>query len=250
MTSDEYLNQVITKYLVNEESAKLQALAIRPVIQRWAVGFLMETIFSGSIAKGTAISLSTDADIFISLSSTTPNTLSEIYDTLFNAFAQTGHQPRKQNVSIRAISGGYKIDLVPGKRQSQYGYDHSIYKKKGNTWTKTNVKTHVTYVANSSRLKEIKLTKIWRELNNLDFPSFYLELAVIDHLSGCSYSDLSGNFWKVLGFLTDDFVDKEYIDPANTNNIISDDLTASEKQLIQSAAQESSRKKNWEQIVW
>lgn len=250
MTSDQYLNQVISKYLVNEEGAKLQALAIRPVIQRWAAAFLMETIFSGSIAKGTAISLSTDADVFISLSSTTPNTLPEIYDTLFNAFAQAGYQPRKQNVSIRAISSGYKIDLVPGKRQSQYGYDHSIYKKKGNTWAKTNVKTHVSHVANSRRLKEIKLTKIWRELNNLDFPSFYLELVVIDCLSGCSYSDLNGNFWKVLGFLIDDFLDKQYIDPANTNNVISNDLTVSEKQLIQSAAQESRRKQNWGQIVW
>jgi hypothetical protein len=32
MTSDQYLNQVISKYLVNEKGAKLQALAIRPVI--------------------------------------------------------------------------------------------------------------------------------------------------------------------------------------------------------------------------
>jgi tRNA nucleotidyltransferase (CCA-adding enzyme) len=194
MTADQYLNQIITKYQINEAGVKTQVKLIYPTIQRWANRFLVEAIYSGSIAKGTAISLSTDADVFISLSSTTSETLSQIYTTLYNALSQPGYQARKQNVSIGVTSGGYKIDFVPGKRQSQYGYDHSIYMNKKNTWTMTNVKTHVSHVAGSNRIKEVKLTKIWRELNKLDFPSFYLELAVIDHLSGRSYGDLSGNF--------------------------------------------------------
>lgn len=248
--ADEYLTQIIAKYLINEAGVKAQVQSIYPTIQRWADGYLMEAIYSGSIAKGTAISLSTDADVFISLSSTTPESLSEIYDSLCNALSEAGYQARKQNVSIGVNVAGYKIDFVPGKRQSQYGYDHSLYKNKANTWIKTNVKTHVSHVANSNRINEIKLTKIWRELNHLDFPSFYLELAVIDCLSGHSYSDLSGNFWHVLSFLQDDFVNKRYIDPANANNVVSDDLGSSEKQIIRRAAAAARMHRDWSQVVW
>lgn len=250
MTADQYLNQIITKYLINAEGAKAIVNAIYPTIKSWANEYLMGAIYSGSMAKGTAISLASDADVFISLSSNTQEPLADIYTTLFNALSQAGYQVRKQNVSIGVSSGGYKIDLVPGKRQSQYGYDHSLYKNKANTWTKTNVKAHVSHVINSNRINEIKLTKIWRELNKLDFPSFYLELVVIDCMSGRSYSDMSGNFWEVLGFLESDFVNKRYSDPANINNIISDDLSISERQLIQRAAQIARTKKLWEQIVW
>lgn len=250
MPPDEYLNQIIAKYLINETGVKAHAEAIYPTIERWANGFLTEVIYSGSIAKGTAVSLSTDCDVFISLSSTTPDTLTQIYTSLYTALLQAGYTARKQNVSIGVTSNGYKLDLVPGKRQSQYGYDHSLYKNKANTWTKTNIKTHISHVANSNRINEIKLTKVWRQLNNLDFPSFYLELAVMDCLSGRSYSTLSDNFWKVLGFLANDFIKKSYLDPANTNNAVSDDLTLLEKQLIQRAAQAALTKRYWSQIAW
>lgn len=249
-TAEQYLNQIIAKYQINEVGVKAQVKVIYPTIQRWANRFLIEAIYSGSIAKGTAISLSTDADVFISLSSTTAETLSEIYITLYNALSQASYQARKQNVSIGVTSGGYKMDFVPGKRQSQYGYDHSIYMNKKNTWTMTNVRTHVSHVAGSNRIKEIKLTKIWRELNKLDFPSFYLELAVINHLSGRSYADLGGNFWEVLRFLASNFINRRYIDPANTNNVISDDLSGSEKQLIRGASQAAMTKQTWGEIVW
>ena len=130
MTSDQYLNQIITKYLINAEGAKTIVNAIYPTIQRWANKYLIEAIYSGSMAKGTAISLASDADVFISLSSNTQEPLAEIYTTLFNALSQAGYQVKKQNASIGVSSGGYKIDFVPGKRQSQYGYDHSLYKNK------------------------------------------------------------------------------------------------------------------------
>jgi hypothetical protein len=250
LTADQYLAQIISKYQINEAGVKGQVGLLYPTIQRWANQYLLEAIYSGSIAKGTAISLGTDADVFISLSSATQETLADIYNTLYNALTQAGYQATKQNVSIGVNSGGYQIDLVPGKRQSQYGYDHSLYRNKASTWTKTNVKTHVSHVVGSNRIHEIKLTKIWRQLNKLDFPSFYMELAVINCLSGRSYSDLNGNFWHVLGFLSGDFVNSRYLDPANTNNVISDDLSVSERQQIRSAAQIACTKPDWAQIVW
>lgn len=250
MTADSYLQSILSKYAINEAGVKGQVDAVYPIVKRWGGTYINESSYSGSIAKGTAISIGTDADVFISLTSSTPDTLEQIYNSLFNAFSQAGYTPRKQNVSIGITAGGYKIDWVPGKRQSQYGNDHSLYKRKTNSWTKTNVKTHVSNVGGSSRLKEIKLAKTWRQLHGLDFPSFYLELAAIDCLGGRSYSDLSGNFWEMLRFFSDEFPSKRYIDPSNTNNVISDDINLTEKTSIQSAAKISISKKTWEEIVW
>lgn len=250
MTADSYLESIITKYAINEAAVKRQVNALYPIVQRWGTTYIKESTYSGSIAKGTAVSIGTDADVFISLSLTTPDKLEQIYNSLFVAFSQAGYTPRKQNVSIGITAGGYKIDWVPGKRQSQYGNDHSLYKRKTNSWTKTNVATHVSNVGGSNRLKEIKLAKIWRQLHGLDFPSFYLELAAIDCLTGKSYSNLSGNFWELLSFFSDGFSNKRYVDPSNTNNIISDDLNLAEKTRIQSVAKISIAKKTWGEIVW
>lgn len=250
MTNDEYLRSVIAKYSVNAAGAHAVVTSVGPIISRWGGPYLMETIYSGSMAKGTAVSLSSDADVFVSLSSTTPDTLTSVYSTLYSALTQAGYQAKKQNVSIGVTAGGYKIDYVPGKRQSPYGYDHSLYRSKANSWTKTNVKTHVSHVSSSGRQNEIKLTKIWRSLNGLDFPSFYLELAVIDCLRGANSASLSDNFWRVLGFLASTFPSSRYIDPANTNNIISDDLTLSERQQITNAAIRARTQNLWRNIVW
>ena len=39
------------------------------------------------------------------------------------------------------------------------------------------------------------------------------------------------------------------VDPANTNNILSDDLTSSEKQRIVQQAR-ADLNKNWNQVIW
>lgn len=250
MTADEYLQQIIQKYQTNANAATAVAHQIYPTIKAWGGQNLIETIWSGSIAKGTTVSLSTDADVFISLSSTYTDSLSEIFNSLNGALSKAGYTTRKQNVSLRVYTSGCKIEYTPGKRQSQQGYDHSIYKSKSDSWIKTNVKTHISQIKDSGRISEIKLCKIWRELNRFEFPSFFLELAMIDCLSGSKYNDLATNFWQVLGFLADSFVDRVYYDPANTNNRVSDDLNATEKVLIRQAAVNSRSKKAWAEIVW
>ena len=211
---------------------------------------MIKAEFSGSLAKGTAVSLGTDADIFISLSSKTPDSLSNIYNTLYNAVNNSIYPARKQNVSIGTTVNGYKLDLVPAKRQSSYGNDHSLFKSKSNSWTKTNISKHINLVKNCNRLNEIKLTKIWSRLHGLEFPSLFLELVVIEALKYARIGDIENNFAKVILYLRDDFSNKQFVDPANTNNIVSNDLNAVEKLLISNQASQSALKANWNQIVW
>ena len=203
---------------------------IEPAIREWAGSYLVGVSPSGSFAKGTANHSGTDIDLFISLAQQTPNTLKEIYDTLFRKMTEKWYTPKRQNVSINVKVNGYSVDLVPAKRQDTYTDDHSIYRRKADTWTKTNVAKHINHVKQGARINHTRIVKLWRNQKGLEFPSFYLELTVINALSGQSSGTLSSNVWKVFEYLRDTFPNARVVDPANTNNIISDDLTSVEGQ--------------------
>lgn len=249
MTADQYLRNVLVKYAVDSSLAEQYKTKFEPYIRDWANGCLCELKISGSVRKGTAVENGTDVDLFISLSSTTNNSLSEIYNSLFDYMKGKGFNVRKQNVSIGVNFNSDQIDLVPSKRQSQYGNDHSLYVSKKSTWTKTNIETHISQVANSGRLEEIKLTKIWRNLHNLDFPSFYLELMVIDALKYSTKGNVATNFMKVLNYIAENITTAVYMDPSNTNNCISDQISNQEKSGIAQQAKSSASKPYWENIV-
>ena len=253
MTPDEYILSIVSRYRVLTEPqspAFRAAQQLYPLISGWANRFLLEVSFSGSYAKDTAIKGSADLDLFISLAPNTPGTLKKIYDSLYEYLLRTGYMPRKQNVSIGITYSDLKIDLIPGRKQPGNTNDHSLFRNKAQTWTQTNVHTHIKTIQNSGRLNEIRAMKIWRNLNNLDFPSFYLELTMLDALHGKSRNNLADSIWIVLEYLRDKFVNARVVDPANSNNIISEDLTYSEKSAVSVAAKNSLTEPNWGQIIW
>src|SRR5262245_12996497 len=254
MSVDDYLQNILNDQAVDTRAyspvRRVQDM-IQPVIAQLAGMFLHGIWPSGSFMKGTANRSGTDIAFFISLSEKTPATLKEIYESLFTRMKEAGYNPRRQNVSINVTANGYSVDLVPGKQQGVYSADHSIYRGRANRWTKTNVATHVRHVRQHGRLNESRILKLWRDQKRIDFPSFYLELTVIDALprSVLFPETLSGNVLKVLEYLRDTFSDARVVDPANTNNIISDDLTASEKAKIKAAATAARNAKSWNEIV-
>jgi tRNA nucleotidyltransferase (CCA-adding enzyme) len=115
---------------------------IAPLMHQWAGQYLAGIAPSGSFAKATANKSGTDIDFFISISSSVSNTLKEIYNSLFTFLQNKGYIPSKQNVSINILVNGYSVDLVPAKRQDAQSADHSLYRRKADTWTKTNVNKH------------------------------------------------------------------------------------------------------------
>jgi len=250
MSADDYVRSVLAKYAVNVGGAESAGNVLYPIVQRWAGNALVRAEFSGSLAKGTAVTLSADADIFISLSSSTPDTLENIYNTLCHAVASAGYPVKRQNVSVGTSVNGFKIDLVPGRRQSAYGNDHSLWKDRSKTWTKTNIQTHIGLVSKSWRLEEIRAVKIWRNLHGLEFPSIYLELVVIEALRNARVGNVASNLSLVLEYLRDSLERVRFIDPANTNNIISDDLSLVQKQTIGRQAGISRQMPNYKQVIW
>jgi hypothetical protein len=284
--ASEYVASVIEKYAVQAgpgSAAVRAAEKLVPALREWAGRYLLDIGLSGSYAKGTATALGTDVDVFISVSDVGGRSMKDIYWGLFQFLAERGLGPQAQNVSIRVERDGVKVDLVPGRMQtradrlsdctnvgpsgakaqsledrcgtaeavpSRRPIDHTLYRRKKDSWMQTNVAEHIRLVSGSGRTREIRALKIWRERNRLDFPSFYLELTVIDALRGARANGLAGNVWRAFQYLADGFGPARVVDPANSNNIVSDDLSLEEKRVIWMAARRTLNTSSWEQILW
>jgi hypothetical protein len=253
MTGDEYVSTVLAKYQIPrgpQSPAEKAATAIAPELAKWAGAHLDALSYSGSYAKGTGVLGVADLDLFISLKADTHESLREIYENLLARVTALRWKPRPQNVSIGISFNGIPIDLVPAKIQAGYQNYHSIYLRKKGTWRQTNIKLQTDKVVDSGRTREIRAIKIWRSLHRLDFPSVYLELFVISALSGRSKDALADNVLYALRAIRDSLGNTRIEDPGNTNNIISDDLTSTEKAVIASAAKQSALQQNWGSIIW
>lgn len=252
MAADAYLHQILARETVDTSATSpvwSARNALLPVLTRWGGSALLDVSPSGSFAKGTANRSGTDLDLFLSLSYDTRETLKQIYESLYRALLDSALSPRRQNVSVGVRIAGVDVDLVPGKRQTLLGGDHSLYRRKADTWMKTNVATHIDVVRRHGRLLETRLLKLWRNQKQLDLPSFYLELAVIRALPPGTSGGLADRVWKVLEYLAGDFESARFVDPSNTNNVVSDDLTVSEKTAVKRAAQSARNASNWGDIV-
>jgi hypothetical protein len=116
----------------------------------------------------------------------------------------------------------------------------------------SNIQTHIDIVARSNFKDEIRVLKLWRNQHNIDFPSFYLELTTINALTGrydLIFTNLATRVRAVFESISGSFVDSRVVDPANSNNIISDDLSISERRAIRNAANIALSVKNWGDIV-
>lgn len=252
MTGDVYLRGILDRVRVNTGPNSpvmgVQSLLL-PSLRQWGGNLLVSMNPSGSFAKGTAIRGGTDIDIFASLSHETNASLETIYTTLFNRLHQDGFTPRAQNVSIGIQLNGYSVDVVPARRHSAVGEFHSLWRRRAKTWTQTNITTHISTVRKSGRVEEIMIMKVWRRQQKLEFPSFLLELATIEACRGRAVGAISANVWTTLQYIRDSIQTAVFIDPANTNNRISDDLTAAEKQTLATAAARACQAKTWGEIV-
>lgn len=256
-TPDQYLQRILEREAVPTGLASplfsIQNI-LYPILQQWAGVYLLKVQPSGSISKGTANRNGTDVDLFISLSENTPESLSDIYNKLDKRMKEMGCVTRRQDVSVNVKVLGHSVDLVPGKRQNALSSDYSLYRRKADTWTKTNVDIHANYVGKSGRLGEIRILKLWRDQKRLEWPSFCLELAVIEalgttRLGAAPYGTLADNMIRVFRYLRDRFAEANLCDPGNWSNVVSNDLTKAEKIAITNKAIEALMATNWRSIV-
>lgn len=260
MTAEMYLSQILQKYAArNLVNSSQQISQLKITLRTWASGCYVNILDSGSRAKGTAISLASDVDFLVSLTSGCNENnggLKSIFDSLYDKLNNTYQNVRKQNVSVRINLNGLQVDVTPARKQPGLANDHWIYLSKSGTRQQTNIQKHNSDILNSSRTNEIKILKIWRELNQFDFPSIYLDYLLINNILLYKSKDtnsFAANAWYVFNELAKDSGNPLFariVDPANSNNILSDFLTVAEKNKIIVQAKLATRQQYWENIVW
>ncbi len=253
MTQDQYVESILAKYAVPRgptSPAEQLGSAVAGPMRTWAGRQLNALEYSGSYAKETGVRGISDVDVFISLKADTQGTLKDLYNSLYALAQKQGWSPRAQNVSVGVTVNGTLGDLVPGRVQSGYQNYHSLYLRKRDSRTQTNVSLHVQTVRDSGRVKEIRAVKVWRFLRGLDFPSLYLELFTIQALAGRSRTTLAENVLHALRMIGTSLASTRIEDPANTNNALSDELTKQEKDRIAGVAAQSARGQSWGKIIW
>ena len=195
-------------------------------LRRWRFHKYVKSVsLAGSHAKGTDLRDS-DVDIFIGLAPETPASLKEIQRSLAEHFVPFGSSLR--NVSVRVMFEGMTIDLVPAR-------GNMLWRARFDTWLKTDIAEQIRYVRDSGLINEILALKIWRRRHALRFPSFLMELAVIHALK--PNRPIEESFTSLLRFLASDFPTTWLLDPANSNNVVSNLLTEVEKLRIACVAE-------------
>jgi hypothetical protein len=251
-TTEQYAASIVEKYHIGADPGSAPHPAVDevvPLLKQWAKQYLLGITLSGAYAKNTAITLTSHADVLITLSPVPDMEMKDIFWNLFEFLTQQNLKPNTRNVSIHLPTHGFWVDLVPAYRDHGI-YGNILFNKKTGATVHTDVAKHIHLVANSGRQQEISAIKIWRERNQLDFPSLYLELTVLRALEGEPFGQLAENVLSVFKYLSHHFERAAIADPANTKNIVSSDLSEEGKQAIAAAARGALYDENWKKIIW
>jgi len=251
-TADHYVASVIDKHRVDsgpESVAHAAALEVMPLVKEWGANYLRGMTPSGAYAKGTAISLCTDIDLLIALKPIPGMEMRNVFWNLFEFLTGRNLRPEAHSVAMRVRHKGVKIDLVPACLMDGNPREHTLHNDSA-AGIRTDVGQHVHLVSSSGRAQEICALKIWRERNSLDFPSLYLELTVLEALTGQRFGQLADNVLTILRYIAGRFRKETVRDPANEDNVISDSLTASEKGMLGKAAGKALFDEDWKRILW
>lgn len=249
-TVDQYVATVVAKYHVEADTGSRShrvADELVPALKQWGKQYLLGITLSGAYAKNTAIHLSSDVDVLIAVSPVPNMDMKQIFWSLFEFLTDQNLRPHTKSVSIQVERNGLFVDVIPACCDRG---GNLLFNKRSGQIVETDVAQHVHLVANSGRQQEICALKIWRERNGLDFPSLYLEMAVLKALEAERFGQLAENVLTVLRFLAGRFSGLVVRDPANARNVLSNDLTDEAKRAITAAARNALYDENWKKIVW
>lgn len=215
-------------------------------------------INSGSNAKHTPINSKFDIDICLPFKKDSFETLEKMSDDVFNFFMNeyedeqlVKYKTKKQRVSVGLtfLIDGEEIgmDIVPGRELNEDDYKEShrlnLYvRAKGidpATSTQTNIQKHIDLISGKSEEREIiKLLKIWNisKNNGKKLKSFLIELITIRAFDDYNKEEKLNSIWDrlkmTIEFIKDNIEAIQLKDPANSNNIVSNTLTAIEKKNL------------------
>ena len=247
---DQYVASVVEKYRVAlEEGSPSHRVAdeIAPSIKQWGQDYVQGITISGAYAKNTAITLAAHVDVLVLLKPIPGAEIKSVFWRLFEFLTDQNLKASTREVSVRVPCKKLQVDLIPSYREGKSG--NILFNKRSGEAMHTDVGQHVHLVGNSGRQQEICAVKIWRERNALEFPSFLVELATLRALEGERFGQLAENVHCVLRYLGSKFESAVIRDPANSENVVSNDLSEKAKKSIAKAARDAIYQENWEKIL-
>lgn len=258
MNKNNYLNRTLQSYRMKHVD-DVMALYIekREVVkdalqEKFKEQIATRAINSGSYAKHDAINTKFDLDVCQPFRKSAFSTLEEMADAVFDFFENefedehlVKYKTRKQRVStgITFVIDGNEIqmDIVPGRELLANDYAETnrlnlhVRAKllQPVSTTQTNIQEHINLVkGKNSERSIIRLLKIWKSNKNQSrVKSFFVELITIRAFENCS--EVPTGIWEqlkmVMEYIRDNVQTIRLVDPANSNNVVSDTMTEFEK---------------------
>lgn len=253
VTASDYLSRILAREVVDRRSAtELEDVAtkIELLCTAWGGEHIVEVVPGGAFEKATANRSGISMDFVVWIRTQSARRIPEVYESMYATFERLGLNPIRRDVTIALQAGDrLTVDILPAKRLSMISDIHEIYSSRRSLAITTNLHQHVLDSHEANRQDEIRILKLWRDQNGLDFPSFYLELAVVAALRRRPVGALVDNVWATLGFFERLLVPRAMLDPANAANIVSDELTSAQKRSIALAASAARNGRPWSEIV-
>ena len=207
--------------------------------------------YGGSYAKNTMIRASYDLDIVLYWPSDSPFSLENLYRTAKGVLDSNWRTVVEKKVGLELpFEGDFHIDVIPGKFSSKdenYAY---LYNSKTGGRFQTSIYVQVDYVKESRRQDVIKLMKLWKKRKNVPIKTFILEICVIEGCKGYDRSKLEPQLLAAFRYLRDNIQNTRMLDPANSNNIISNDLSRETKNRIRNLAVQEIDAQYWNQVFF
>ncbi|KKN05510.1 hypothetical protein LCGC14_1086650 [marine sediment metagenome] len=210
------------------------------------------TLFNaGSFAKGTMIQASYDLDIVLYWANNFTYTPRNLYIEVGSVLQSKGKTPKSKKVGWEIpFQGDFHIDVIPGKKISnKSGYAY-LYNKDQDCRFQSSVKKHVTFVRNSRRQDVIRLMKLWKKRKTVPIKTFILEYIIIESCKGISRNYLEPQLNAAFDFIYDKILSRRILDPANSQNVICNDISDEEKHRSRRLANLALDADSWEQVFF
>lgn len=249
LTAQQYLEQLLASQdLSNGELNSLRQLRLQVEESIGKLSGNPRFYYAGSYGKQTMIRERYDLDIVVYWPMGTNYTIKDIFDATGAQVKKLWSTAHPKTVCWETnFHGGFHIDVVPGRALDVNYREANLHRTDTGTTLKTSLKVHIDTVRGSGRRQAIRLLKLWRERKNVPFKkSFLLEMMTINGCSGTPTADLPGQVLAALRYIGDKIETVNMIDPANSNNSLSDDLSRSERQLIKQAALNALGASTWD----
>lgn len=205
--------------------------------------------YSGSYGKKTIISEAYDLDIVVYFPKDTEYSLKNIFVGVGNVLKRHWNNAHEKSVGWElSFKGNFHIDIVPGRALDTLNKYANLYNARTGQPLKTSIKVHIDTISNSGRREIIKLVKLWKIRKKLPFKSFLLEQMVIEGCKGKRKDQLEKQLLAAFDYIYKTILHGRFVDPANTNNVISSLLTNGQKTQIRNYAKRAIDAKLWSEV--